>query len=86
MQNPRFRGNRHSIRNPSSQKGTYSQNMGVLKKLPKLDYRKVVKFIFTILHLVVVVVVVVVVLQFRLVYLNNQRELRNENLHTDRYP
>ena len=31
-ENPRFRGNRHSIRNPSTQKGTYGQNMGVLKK------------------------------------------------------
>ena len=30
--------------------------------------------------------VVVVVLQFRLAYLNNQRELRNETLRTDRYP
>ena len=29
---PRFRGNRYSIRNPSSRKGTYGQNMGVLKK------------------------------------------------------
>ena len=26
LQNPRFRGNRHSIRNPSSRKGTYGQN------------------------------------------------------------
>ena len=34
----------------------------------------------------VVVVVVVVLLQFRLAYLNNQRELRNETLCTDRYP
>ena len=28
---PHFRGNRHSIRNPSSQKGTYGQNMGSSK-------------------------------------------------------
>ena len=45
LENPRFRGNRHSIRNPSSQKGTYGQNMGVLKIWPKLDYRKVVKIL-----------------------------------------
>ena len=51
------------------------------------------KFIFTILHFIVAVVVAVVVvvlllllLQFRLAYLNNQRELRNETLRTDRYP
>ena len=62
--------------------------MGVLKKLPKSDNGKVVKIIFTILHFVVVVVVVVLLLllQFRLAYLNNQRELRNETLRTDRYP
>ena len=51
---------------------------------------KLSKFIFTILHLVVVVVVVVAVvlllLQFRLAYLNNQTELRDETLRTDRYP
>ena len=48
---------------------------------------KLSKFIFTILHLViVVVVVVVVVLQFRLAYLNNQTDLRDETLRTDRYP
>ena len=48
---------------------------------------KLSKFIFIILHLVVVVVVVVVVvLQFRLAYLNNQTELRDETLRTDRYP
>ena len=43
--NPCFRGNTHTIRNPSSRKGTYGQNMGVLKKRPKLDYRKVVKIV-----------------------------------------
>ena len=37
-------------------------------------------------HFHFVVVVVVVVLQFRQAYLNNQRELRNETLRTDRYP
>ena len=30
-ENPHFCGNRHSIRIPSSQKGTYGQNMGALK-------------------------------------------------------
>ena len=43
---------------------------------------KLSKFIFTIFHLVVVVIVVVVValllLQFRLAYLNNQIELRDD--------
>ena len=33
-----------------------------------------------------VVVIVVFVLQFRLTYLNNQTELRDETLRTDRYP
>ena len=31
-ENQRFRGNRHSLWNLSSRKGTYGQNMGVLKK------------------------------------------------------
>ena len=31
-ENPHFRGNTHSFRNPSSQKGTNGQNMGVLIK------------------------------------------------------
>ena len=53
----------------------------------KLDHRKVVKFVKVhFLHFVVVVAVVVVVLQFRLVYLNNRTELRNETLRTDGYP
>ena len=30
-ENQRFRGNRHSLWNLSSRKGTYGQNMGVLK-------------------------------------------------------
>ena len=47
---------------------------------------KLYKFIFTILHLLVVVVVLLLLLQFRLAYLNNQRELRDETLRTDRYP
>ena len=47
---------------------------------------KLLKFIFTILHLLVVVVVVVLLLQFQLTYLKNRTELRNETLHTDRTP
>ena len=49
---------------------------------------KLLKFIFTILHLLLVVVVVVVVLllQFQLTYLKNCTELRHETLCTDRYP
>ena len=79
-----FRGNRHSIRNPSSRKGNYGQNMGVLKNA-KLDYRKGVKLVkVTILYLVVVVLLLL--LQFRLAYLNNQTEMRNETLCTDTYP
>ena len=45
---------------------------------------KLSKFIFTILHLVVVVVVVVAVVL--LLQINNQTELRDETLRTDRYP
>ena len=44
---------------------------------------KLLKLIFIILHFLLVVVVL---LQFRQAYLNNQRELRNESLCTDRYP
>ena len=47
---------------------------------------KLLKFIFTILHLVVVVVVLLLLLQFQLTYLKNRTELRNETLHTDRTP
>ena len=75
---PRFRGNTRSIRNPSSQKGTYGQSMG--SKWPKLDYRKVVKIEKVHFH------ILIVLLQFRLVYLNNLTELRNVTLPTDRYP
>ena len=61
-------------------------------KVPKSEDRiavKIVKFIFTILHLVVVVVVVLLLLlllQFQLAYLNNQIELRNKTLRADKYP
>ena len=40
LENPRFRGNRHSIRNPSSPKDTYGQNMGVLKKMTKIGLQE----------------------------------------------
>ena len=70
-ENPRFRGNRHSIRNPSSQKGTYGQNMGQNRIMGKLC-------IFAILHLLL--------LQFQLTYLKNCTDIRNETLHTDRTP
>ena len=42
-ENPRFRGNRHSIQNSSSRKGTYGQNMGVLKKMTKIGVGKLLK-------------------------------------------
>ena len=60
------------IRNPSSQEGTYGQNIGVLKKFQKSDNGKVVKIIKVHFHnssLIFVVVVVVVVLQFQPPYL-----------------
>ena len=47
---------------------------------------KALKLYFHFLLVVVVVIVLLLLLQFRPAYLNNQRELRNENLRTDRYP
>ena len=73
-ENPRFRGNRHSIRNPSSRKGTYGQYMAKNWTTGRL-------LTFTILHLLLVVVL----LQFQLAYLNNQTELRHETLCTEEY-
>ena len=41
-------------------------------------------FIFSLFF--VVVAVVLLLLQFQLAYLNNQKELRNKTLRSDRYP
>ena len=69
------------FRNPSSQKGTYGQNMGVLKKCPNLAKGKVAQIIKVHFHFFVILL-----LQFQLTYLKNRTELRNETLHTDRTP
>ena len=62
--------------------------MGVLKKRPKSDNGKVVKIVKVHFHnsSSSPCFVVVLLLQFRHAYLNNQKELRNETLHGNRYP
>ena len=58
---------------------------GSSKKDQNWTRGKLLKLYFTILHLLLVVDLLLL-LQFRLAYLNNHMELRNETLRTDRYP